>query len=64
MSEFLILLVAVWGASGVAVAVIFALDERSHRRSGLASQPADVVLSSAAVAARSKVLRHGDRALV
>jgi hypothetical protein len=51
MSEFWIVLAAVWGASGAIVVIIFALDERSHRR----SSPTDD---------RSEAPSHGDRALV
>ncbi|MBP2390068.1 hypothetical protein [Aeromicrobium fastidiosum] len=33
MSQVFTVIAAVWGISGAAVAILFALDERSHRRS-------------------------------
>jgi hypothetical protein len=42
LSEFFIVLAAVWGSSGAAVVIIFALDERSYRGVGL-TKPLDDV---------------------
>lgn len=39
MSLVLTVIAAVWGTSGAAVAILFALDERSHRRSQYAASP-------------------------
>ena len=39
MSQVLTVIAAVWGVSGAAVMMLFALDERSHRRSQHAASP-------------------------
>ena len=63
MSEFFIVLAAVWGVSGAVVVIIVALDERAYRRTGSGEPLRDVAIRPAAAAARSKVPAHGDRAL-
>lgn len=61
MSLFFIVLGAVWGVSGVAVVLMFALDERAHRRSLIASSPAS---STTAPTARPRRTAHVDGALI
>ncbi len=50
MSEFWIVLAAVWGVSGAMVVIIFALDECSYRRSSTVND-------------RLEAPSHGDRAI-
>lgn len=61
MSLFFLVVASVWGVSGVAVVVMFALDERSHRRSTAAGSH---TMSPAAPAARIRPTAHVDGALV
>jgi hypothetical protein len=63
MSELWIALGVVWGVSAATVAVLVALDERAHRRSGSTTPPRDAAIRPVATAARPQPSAHADHAL-